>query len=89
MKCLDCGYNIMPDEASEHKGHEIVEGFWKETMTEQELREKVVNSVYDLWYKVMGESRFGSWVVSASEKDRFIVQAVGLVLALIKEAGGR
>lgn len=30
MKCLDCGYNIMPDDIGEHNGHEIVEGFFEE-----------------------------------------------------------
>lgn len=30
MKCLDCGYNITPDEVSEHEGHEIIDGFFEE-----------------------------------------------------------
>ena len=30
MKCLDCGYNIAPDEIREHEGHKIIEGFFEE-----------------------------------------------------------
>ena len=30
MKCLDCGYNITPDDIDEHEGHEITEGFFEE-----------------------------------------------------------
>ena len=28
MKCLDCGFDIAPDEVENHEGHDVVEGWF-------------------------------------------------------------
>ncbi len=36
MKCLDCGYDIAPDELGEHEGHQVVKGSFSEEQPPEE-----------------------------------------------------